>query len=103
MRLAQPVEDETAIVYYNKQIKSDTGVVGIWNKNDFPVDVYFYPDDGGEPVYGGECVSQMDLSADSQTIGIQLDTDRKYKVGIHADVEENTPIHIIIQDGNEVI
>ena len=103
VNLAQAVEDETAIVYYDSPIKSNTGVIGIWNKNDFPIDVYFYPYDGDAPVYGGNNVSEMDIPADSQVIGIPLDIDKKYTVGIHADVEENTEIHVIIQDGNETL
>lgn len=101
--LAQAIEDETAIVYYDNPIKSNTGVIGIWNKNDFPIDVYFYPYDGDAPVYGGNNVSEMDIPADSQVIGIPLDIDKKYTLGIHADVEENTEIHVIIQDGNETL
>ena len=69
VNLAQAVEDETAIVYYDSPIKSNTGVIGIWNKNDFPIDVYFYPYDGDAPVYGGNNVSEMDIPADSQVIG----------------------------------
>ena len=103
VNLAQAVEDETAIVYYDSPIKSNTGVIGIWNKNDFPIDVYFYPYDGDAPVYGGNNVSEMDIPADSQVIGIPLDIDKKYTLGIHADVEENTEIHVIIQDGNETL
>ena len=103
VNLAQAVEDETAIVYYDNPIKSNAGVVGIWNKNDFPIDVYFYPYDGEAPVYGGNNVSKMDIPADSQVIGIPLDIDKKYTLGIHADVEENTEINIIVQDGNLAI
>lgn len=103
VNLAQVVEDETAIVYYDNPIKSNAGVVGIWNKNDFPIDVYFYPYDGEAPVYGGNNVSKMDIPADSQVIGIPLDIDKKYTLGIHADVEENTEINIIVQDGNLAI
>lgn len=103
VNLAQAVEDGTAIVYYDNPIKSNAGVVGIWNKNDFPIDVYFYPYDGEAPVYGGNNVSKMDIPADSQVIGIPLDIDKTYTLGIHADVEENTEINIIVQDGNLAI
>lgn len=103
VNLVQPVEDETTIVYYDNPIKSDSGVIGIWNKNEFPVDVYFYPYDGDSPVYGGESVSKMDIPADSQTIGILLDIDKKYTLGIHADVAESTEINLVIQDGNITI
>ena len=51
----------------------------------------------------GNNVSEMDIPADSQVIGIPLDIDKKYTLGIHADVEENTEIHVIIQDGNETL
>lgn len=103
--LSQPVEDETVTVYYDKMIDSETGYFSIWNKNDFPIDVYFILQDGSNQISdnSNDHIVEKELPGHSQTVGILVDENEKYEVGIHADVAEGTEINLVVQDGNTTI
>ena len=103
--LSQPEKDETVIVYYDKMIDSETGYFSIWNKNDFPIDLYFILQDGSNQISENSTaqIVEKGLHGHSQIVGILVDENEKYEIGIHADVAEGTEINLVIQDGNTTI
>ena len=99
--LSQPVEDETVIVYYDNMIESETGYFSIWNKNDFPIDVHFILQGSSENSHNH--IVEKGMPGHSQIVGLLVDENEKYEIGIHADVAEGREINLVVQDGNTTI
>lgn len=90
---AESTEDSYIITWSEAEVTAKTGVLTFQNRNDFVVTVHLAG--GGKEVFieeiqpGGLCVW---LQADKETV---------YTVGLHADVEENTEIRMMVYDGNQ--
>ena len=84
-------ENLYVITYSDEKIISETGVLTVENQNDFPVSVHIATE--GEP--------EQVLTLDPGETGAfeKVLRDQVYQAGIHADVEENTEIKVLIRDG----
>ncbi|MBQ0064408.1 MAG: hypothetical protein KBT48_01495 [Firmicutes bacterium] len=85
--------DKYVITNSDVKVLSKTGVLTIQNRNDFNIVVHLLCEGNSEIVSdsipGGGCYSFMQI------------TDKEYTVGIHADVDENTYIQVLVYDGKD--
>ena len=85
--------DEYVITYSDVKVVSKTGELTIQNRNDFDIIVHLLCD--GEE----EIVSNAIPVGGSYTL-LNV-TDKEYTVGVHADVDENTNIKVLVYDGKD--
>ena len=87
----ESTEDSFVINYCDIKFASSTGVLTFQNHNDFDIIVYL--------LNGGEHDRVIEISAGGCSVQYDIDKNTEFTVGIHADVEADTEIKLMVYDG----
>lgn len=79
------------ITYSDAEIISKTGTLSFQNQNDFDIVVHL--------LAAGEEERTAEIPAGGVELLHRVETELVYKVGCHAEVEENTNIQLMVYDG----
>lgn len=83
--------DEYVITYSDVEVLCKTGTLSIQNRNDFDIFVHLLCQNEEEYVSG-----RIPVGGNFSFLNVM---DKKYTVGVHADVEDNTEIKVFVFDG----
>lgn len=85
---------ESYVVSYSQEkIICSTGILTFQNRNDFDIVVHLQSDSGEERI--------IEIGAGGGSVHFDIDKNTEFTVGIHADVEEDTEIKLMVYDGEE--
>lgn len=85
----ESTEDSFVIIYNDEKFTSSTGVLTFQNCNDFDIVVYLLND------------RVIEIGAGGSSVQYDIDKNTEFTIGIHADVEVDTEIKLIVYDGEE--
>lgn len=78
--------------YSDKRVLSHTGILSFQNRNAFDIVIHILPENGAEivsePIPAGGCFSQRQMA------------DKTCVIGVHADVDKNAEIKLMVYDGD---
>lgn len=89
----ESTENNYIVTYSNEKIISKTGLLTIQNRNDFDIAVSLHQTSGKEEE------KTVEIKANGVTILHNIEINKEYTLGCHADVKENTEIKIMVYDG----
>lgn len=93
--VAYSEEGESAIIFSDVEMQTDSGKLRFRNRNEFPVHFYLYSD--------GLLILENDIPVGGVTSYERANRDYEYTVGFCADVKEGTDIIITAYDGNAIM
>lgn len=76
------------------KVSSSTGTLTFQNQNDFDIIVYLLNDNGQHE-------REIEIGAGGCSVHYEIDKNTEFTVGIHADVEADTEIKLMVYDGEE--
>lgn len=85
-------ENNYIVTYSNEKIISKAGLLTIQNRNDFDIVVSLHQTSGEEE-------KTVEIKANEVTILHNIEKNKEYTLGCHADVKEGTEIKIMVYDG----
>jgi len=88
----ESTEDSFVINYSDVKFASSTGVLTFQNRNDFDIIVYLLNN-------RREHDRVIEVGAGGCSVHYDIDKNTEFTVGIHADVEEDTEIKLMVYDG----
>lgn len=89
----ESTENNYVVTYSNEKIVSKTGLLTIQNRNDFDIAVSLHQTSGEEEE------KTVEIKANGVTILHNIEKNKDYTLGCHADVKEGTEIKIMVYDG----
>lgn len=87
----ESTENNYVVTYSDEKIVSKTGLLTIQNRNDFDIAVSS----------GEEEEKTVEIKANGVTILHNIEINKEYTLGCHADVKEGTEIKIMVYDGEK--
>lgn len=90
----ESTENNYVVTYSDEKIVSKTGLLTIQNRNDFDIAVSLHQTSGKEE-------KTVEIKANGVTILHNIEINKEYTLGCHADVKENTEIKIMVYDGEK--
>lgn len=88
----ESTENNYVVTYSDEKIISKTGLLTIQNRNDFDIVVSLHQTSGEEE-------KTVEIKANEVTILHNIEKNKEYTLGCHADVKEGTEIKIMVYDG----
>ena len=89
----ESTENNYVVTYSDEKILSKTGLLTIQNRNDFDIEVSLHQTSGKEEE------KTVKIKANGVTILHNIEKNKEYTLGCHADVKEGTEIKIMVYDG----
>lgn len=89
----ESTENNYVVTYSDEKIISKTGLLTIQNRNDFDIVVSLHQTSGEEEE------KTVEIKANEVTILHNIEKNKEYTLGCHADVKKNTEIKIMVYDG----
>lgn len=89
----ESTENNYVVTYSDEKIVSKSGLLTIQNRNDFDIAVSLHQTSGKEEE------KTVEIKANGVTILHNIEINKEYTLGCHADVKENTEIKIMVYDG----
>ena len=90
----ESTENNYVVTYSDEKIVSKTGLLTIQNRNDFDIAVSLHQTSGEEE-------KTVEIKANGVTILHNIEKNKEYTLGCHADVKEGTEIKIMVYDGEK--
>ena len=90
----ESTENNYVVTYSDEKIISKTGLLTIQNRNDFDIAVSLHQTSGEEE-------KTVEIKANGVTILHNIEKNKEYTLGCHADVKEGTEIKIMVYDGEK--
>lgn len=90
---AEESNDSYVITYSNEKLISKTGIFSFQNQNEFDIVVHLLTD--------GQEERTSEIPAGGVSVLYNIEKEREYKVGCHADVAEETEIKLMVYDGEK--
>ncbi|MDD6441896.1 MAG: hypothetical protein PUG71_07305 [bacterium] len=86
-------DDQYTIIYSDKQIISQTGVLSFQNRNNFDIVVHILSEESFS--------RSVELLPGSGVFMLQIEKNISYTIGLHAEVPEGTEILLMVYDGEK--
>ena len=90
----ESTENNYVVTYSDEKIVSKSGLLTIQNRNDFDIAVSLHQTSGEEE-------KTVEIKANGVTILHNIEKNKEYTLGCHADVKEGTEIKIMVYDGEK--
>lgn len=91
----ESTENNYVVTYSDEKIVSKSGLLTIQNRNDFDIAVSLHQTSGEEEE------KTVEIKANGVTILHNIEINKEYTLGCHADVKEGTEIKIMVYDGEK--